>query len=463
MAVPDCPGCRERDARIAELEARTLALEGQVRDLTDKLKPPAPPKPHDPQPPAPPKKKTGRKPGGQPGHKGHKRALIPAERVDQFVPFIPTRCKCCQAPLSKTAGDKDPPPVVHQYVELPKMAAQVIEYQGHFRTCATCQTVTHQPIPPEFTKFSKGPRLTATLSYFAGCHGVSKRGVEEIATTLFEVPLSLGTVCNMEREVSEALAPAYQEAKDAMAEATVKHVDETGWKEAGRKRWMWVAATASVVVFLIHAHRNLKALKRLVGDGMKGILCSDRWKVYDWWPVIRRQVCWAHLKRNFEKKVEKGGKGARIATACLDVQRRVFELWHLFKEGKCTRAEMDERAIPLSMELNEYLRIGARGRDKKFSRFCKRILKVSPSLWTFVVEEGVEPTNNHAERVLRRAVLWRRKSFGCHSPAGCRFVERTLTTIQSLRLEKRPILEFIVESVQAHRDGTKPPQLVLAA
>jgi transposase len=460
MAVPDCPGCRELAARNAELEARIVALEGQVRDLMDKLKPPPAAKPHSEQPAAPPKKSTGRKPGGQPGHKPLMRILASPDRVNEVVQFVPKHCKCCHEPLPETAAPDDPKPTRHQIAELPKLAAHITEYQGHYRTCPKCRTVTHHSIPSHLTAHSTGARLTATLSYFAGCHGVSKRGVEEISSAVFDAPICLGTVSNLEQEVSKALAPAHQEAQAAIADAPVKNVDETGWKEAGKKRWMWAAATTTLVAFLIHPKRNLTALKRLVGVELKGVLCSDRWKVYDWWPEMRRQLCWAHLKRNFEKKAEEGGKVATIATACLDIQRRVFELWHLFRNGQCSRSEMDDRMVPLSLELDMHLRAGSRCRIAKFRRFCKRIRNASASLWTFVVEEGVEPTNNHAERVLRRAVLWRRKSFGCHSPAGCRFVERILTSVQSLRLQKRSVLEFLVQSVQAHRQGEKPPRLV---
>lgn len=462
MAAPVCPGCHERDARIAELEARLLALEGQLRDLTDRLNPPPPPRTPTPQPPAPGKKPTGKNPGGQPGHPPHLKIHVPPERVNAVVPFIPRRCRSCQTPLPQMAGPGDPAPTRHQVAELPAVAAQITEYQGHYRTCPCCKQVTHAPIPAHLRAHSVGPRLAATLSYLAGCHGVSKRGVEEIAGAVFDAPVGLGTVANLEQEVSRALISAHQEARAAIAAAAVKHVDETGWKQAGKKRWLWAAATARVAAFVIHPRRNVAALKQLVGENLTGILCSDRWCVYDEWPVLRRQVCWAHLKRNWEKQAERGGKAAVVGRACLGIERRVFELWHLFRGGGSTRGEMDERMVPLILELLEVLRAGRRSRDRKLSRFCARILGVYAALWTFVVEEGVEPTNNHAERVQRRAVLWRRRSFGCHSAAGCRFVERVLTAVQTLRLQNRAVLEFLYKTVQAHRGGLQAPRLVEA-
>jgi transposase len=241
----------------------------------------------------------------------------------------------------------------------------------------------------------------------------------------------------------------------------VKYVDETGWKQAGRKRWLWVAATTSVVVFLIDLFRNIIALRKLIGPTLSGILCSDRWRAYDYVALLQRQVCWAHLKRNWEKMLERGGKAKIIAEGCLIIQKRVFELWHLFRGGGCSRAELDEAMAPLILELLEILHAGLRCRDRKTRRFCDRLLAVYPALWTFVVVDGVEPTNNHVERVQRRAVLWRRRSFGCHSAAGCRFVERILTVVQTLRLQRRSVLPFLHEAIVAHRSGLQGPTLVL--
>ena len=224
---------------------------------------------------------------------------------------------------------------------------------------------------------------------------------------------------------------------------------------------MWVAAIPSVVYFVIHPCRNLSALKRLVGETFHGILCSDRWCVYDEWPRGMRQLCWAHLKRNWEKQVERGGAAKRMGEAWLEVQSQVFELWHRFRDKKCTRHELGDQMAPMMLAIMGILESGRRSRDRVLVRFCERLTEVSVDLWTFVVEEGVEPTNNHAERVLRRAVLWRRRSFGCHSADGCRFVERILTVVQTLRQQKRSVLAFLSEAIKAHRAGTEPPRLIM--
>lgn len=461
MVVLECPGCRAAQARIAELEARILQLEGQVRDLMDRLKPPTPPRPTPDLPAAPAKKPTGRKPGAQDGHTPHLKQRLPPERVRRVVALLPRHCRKCQAPLPKQAGPNDPSPSWHQVAELPPLAAEITEYQGHARICPCCGTLTHAAIPEDIRVHSIGPRLSATLSYLAGSHGMSQRGLEEVAEAIFDVPIALGTVANLEREMSDALANAHRQALNAVAQATVKNVDETGWKERGKKRWLWVAATGTLAAFVISPWRNLKALIRLLGSEFVGILCSDRWRVYDEWPLMRRQVCWAHLKRNWEKLVERGGKAKVIGEACLGVHRRVFELWHLYRGGGLSYRQLDEAMAPLMLALQEVLLAGGRSRDRKLARHCARVREVSPALWAFVVCVGVEPTNNHAERVLRPAVLWRRRSFGCHSADGCRFVERILTVVQSLRLQRRSVLSFLHETLCAHRSGSPMPRLVV--
>lgn len=457
MEPTPCPGCRERDERIAALEARVAELEGRLNDLT---KPPAPPRPAPALPKGPPKKSTGKKPGAQPGHPPHLKVMLPPERVSKTIRYLPTKCAHCQEPLPKEAGPNDPPPLRHQVAELPKLAAEITEYQGHARTCPCCGKLTRAAIPEEIRAHSVGPCLTAALSYFAGCHGVSKRGLEEICEAMFQAPIALGTIANLEQEMSAALQPAHREAIEALRQAPVKYVDETGWKQAGRKRWLWAAVTTSVAVFIIDAFRNVTALRKLLGPTLKGVLCSDRWSAYDHVELLKRQVCWAHLRRNWEKMLERGGKAQVIAEQCLSVQKRLFELWHLFRGGGCRRAQLDDESVPLMLELLGVLQAGLRCRDRKTKRFCDRLLRVYPALWTFIVVDGVEPTNNNVERAQRRAVLWRRRSFGCHSAAGCRFVERILTVVQTLRMQRRSVLEFLHEAIAAHRASLQGPKLV---
>jgi transposase len=466
MDAVTCPGCLERDERIAALERRVAELEALVRDLTARLGTNAsnsstPPSANPLDAPKPvTKTATGKKPGAQPGHPAHLKRRLPPQRVTRTIDFVPHHCDRCHEPLPPHRGADDPEPTWHQVAELPAVAAAVTEYQGHYRTCPGCGTLNHAPVPADLKAHSVGPRLAATLAYLAGCHHVSKRGLEEIAEALFEVPVALGTVSHLEEQMSAALAAPHAEALAAVRQAEVKHVDETGWKQAGQRRWLWLAATNTVAVFLIHVGRGFQALKSLLGCDVLGILCSDRWSVYDKWPLYRRQICWAHLKRDFQKLVDRGGPSAPLGRALLAIERRVFKQWHLFRGGGFSRRALQDRLEEDAKEFERLLERGQRCADSKTAAFCANILALLPAVWRFILVEGVEPTNNHAERLLRRGVLWRKNAFGCHSARGCRFVERILTAVQTLRLQDRPVLRYLSESLVAHRNGLKVPSLL---
>jgi len=467
MDLPPCPGCLERDALIARLLDRVAALEQQVRDLQSRLGTNAansslPPSQNPPAAPKPVvKKKTGHKPGGQPGHPPRLRQLLPPDRVAHTHHFRPAHCRGCRAPLPAAPGPADPAPVRFQTLDLPEVAAVVTEYQGHARACPRCGAVTRAAVPAAIRAHAVGPRLTATLAYLTGCHGLSKRAAEEVAEAVFAAPVSLGTVSNLEREVGAALAPAHAEALHAVRAAAVKHADETSWKRAGKLCWLWAAATATVAAFVVHARRGVAGLVALLGEEIGGILCSDRWAAYARIPARRRQVCWAHLKRDFRKVVDGGGPSATVGRVGLRVVKKVFRQWHLFRGGGCTRAQLQEVLGPLELRLNRVLLWGAIvGTDAKVARFCENVLALEAALFTFARVEGVEPTNNHLERLLRRAVLWRKRSFGSQSEAGCRFVERVLTVVQTLRLQQRSVLAYMTEALTAHRAGLPTPQLL---
>ena len=446
--------------RCRELESRIVELEGRLRDLEDRLRGKPPKRPAPALPPGPEKKPTGKKRGAQPGHPPQIKKFLPSERVTQVVPYIPQSCTKCDKPLSAQAGPNDPEPTRHQVAELPPIRAEVTEHQGHYRICACCGHENHAVIPADVRAHSVGPQLTAFCVLMVGEHGVSKRGVEEIVEGVFEVPISLGTIANLERETSDALVSPYEQARQAVADADVKHLDETGWFQAGFKRWLWVAATVSVVVFRIHSRRSFAALEMLLGR-IRGTLVSDRWCIYDHWDSDERQLCWAHVKRNWESQIERGGLAKTLGTQWLDQQKIVFELWHRYKRDKTlSQSEWDAKLSPLIEAMAEILHRGIAGRDAKLSRFCESLLDRYHMYWLFSWTDGVDPTNNHAERVQRRAVLWRKRSFGNQSADGCRFAERILTVVQTLRLQKRNALAYLTQCLTAHRAGIPTPALV---
>lgn len=459
MDRPTCPGCSERDARIVELERRLSELEARLKTTAANSSTPPSANPLGAKPPVV-KKKSKRKRGGQPGHPPHLKQLLPAERVTRTEQIVPKTCEACRAPLPREAGPSDPAPKRFQTVELPPIVVEVVEYQAHARTCRCCGKVTQASIPAEVRAHSIGPNLTTTLSYLAGCHGISKRGIEEVTESVFGVPIGLGTIANLEREVAAALEPAHREALEAVQRAKVKFADETSWKLWGKLCWLWAAATANFAVFLIEAGRGTKALTALLGMGIEGIVHSDRWHVYLQVPAERRQLCWAHLKRDFQKIVDCGGPSRFVGRRGLRIVRELFAVWHRFQAQEIDRAQLRALIAPLERRLGNTLVEGGLGDDPRVAKFCHNLLELEFALWTFAKVEGVEPTNNFMERLLRLAVLWRRRSFGSNSPAGCRFVERILTVVQTCRLNNRSPLQYLAQALHAHRNGQAAPSLL---
>jgi transposase len=457
--TPACAHCVQLQQRIADLEALVRELQERLnQNSSNSSIPPSANPLSAPKPVL--KNPTGRKPGGQRGHPGHHRHRIPLERVRDIVPYVPRTCAHCQAPLPVEPSPNDPEPTWHQVAEIPELAAEIIEHQGHARTCTCCGHINRGEIPPEIRAHVIGPRLAAVMSYLSGRHHLSRRAVEEVVETVFDVPISLGSVSALEAETSAALTSSYQEAQAAVQDAPVKNTDETSWSEKGQKRWLWTAATATVAFFVIHLRRNFKGLQALLGETITGVVCSDRWSVYSKLPLELRQICWAHLKRDFQKLVDRGGPAEAIGRTGLEVVECLFADWWAFRRGELDRTALQARLDLIARELQSVLEQGRSCADSKAATFCANLLALYPALWLFTTMEGVEPTNNHAERILRLGVLWRKNAFGCHSPEGCRFVERMLTVVQTLRLQKRPVLDFLYRAIVAHRAGLPSPQLL---
>jgi transposase len=340
--------------------------------------------------------------------------------------------------------------------------AEITEYLTHGRTCE-CGHVTWAEIPATLRKSIIGPNLAAVLSYVTGRFHESKRTMQKFAAAVFGVSLSLGTISNLERETQEALRPGYGEVLTAIREAPAKNVDETGSYEKNRLCWLWTAATRTAASFQIQAKRGREGLQKVLGGKVKGIVSSDRWGGYADLLLSCRQICWAHLKRDFQKLTDSGNATAmKTGRAGLKVVENLFEIWHAYKTGEFGRRALRKKMAPVKARLKGIQRHGRDGPEPTTARFCKRILKRDAALWTFVDRDGVEPTNNHAKRQLRPAVLWRKRSFGNHSADGCCFAERILTATQTLRLQGRPVLPYLREAIIARRAGARPPALLLA-
>ena len=449
-------------AAFGALLARVARLEAQLaRNSSNSSTPPSADPPS--VPPTPPKPRSKRKRGGQPGHKGHRRTRLPAALVSHVVAFVSKACVHCEKPLPAVAGPGDPAPTWHQSVELPERPAVVTEYQGHARTCPCCAKVTREAIPAGIRAEAFGPRLAAAFSLLAAGQHVSVRGLVDVASCMFGVPVSAGTLVRLQGRMSAALAaPAAAIARE-VADAPAKNADETGWKQAGRRRWMWVAVTASAVTFLIHACRGREALHALLGGEPRGVVVSDRWSAYLGIPPDRRQICWAHLKRDFKAMEEAGGEAGGIGRDLGMQVGMLFLFWRMFKAGKRKRPWLIRQIEGLirpdvRMLLEQGRECGHAPTESK----CAGIESVEASLWTFAHVEGVEPTNNAAERAVRPAVVRRKKSFGSASEAGETWLCRMLSVTQTLKMRGLDVLDYLARALQDFRHGLSAPLIPAA-
>lgn len=391
------------------------------------------------------------------GHKGHSRKLLPPERVTSTVNYKPKACEECGTRL---VGE-DPQPRRHQVCELPVVQAQVTEHRVHRLRCA-CGTTTSGQLPAHIGASHFGPRLIAFVAVLAGSYRLSHSSIQLLLADVFGVDMARGSVALQEQKIAAAIAPAVTEAHQAIVQTPTLHMDETGWREAKTRAWLWVLASASLAVFAIRRSRGADVARELL-TSFAGIVVSDRWGGYGWVDVTRRQLCWAHLIRDFTSFADHGVAAASLSRALLRNQRRMFRLWHRVRDGTLTRTEFQRRMRPIERRIRDLLTRGGTLSRLKIARQCRRIRKLHLALFTFVHTEGVLPTNNHAEQIIRHAVIWRKTSFGTDSELGSRFVERMLTVVMSLRLQHRNVLDWVTSAYQATIDGTPAPSLLPTA
>ena len=394
--------------------------------------------------------------GAQPGHPKHERRLLPPERVTQTTTLLPSACRCC----GKLLHGRDPSPYQHQVVEIPPLLAQAHDYWLHSLPCEDCQISTRATLPAGVPAGCFGPRLQAMIAVCSGQYHLSKRMIQEMMSDFFDADLCLGSVSQLEQDTSAALAAPVALAAAHVQEQPVKHADETGWTEAKKRAWLWVVVTSHVAVFWVDRSRGAKVARRLLGELFQGILISDRWSAYNWIPEGMRQICWAHLVRQFKGFADYGEPARRIGIDLLVCCKTMFDQWHRVRDGTLARADFEQTMRPVRGEILDRLREGSQCDAPKVAGRCREILKLQEALFTFVSVAGVEPTNNVAERAIRPAVLWRKGSFGTDSEKGSRFVERILTVVTTLRLQRRNVLDYVMSACQAHRHGHLAPSLL---
>ena len=455
------------EAAMGVLQAQVQQLQERIRELEARLgqtsrnssRPPS----SDPPGarPRPPQPGSGRRRGAQPGHPRHERQLQLAGAVEAVIEHRPTACSHCHASLAPDLPDVAEPRV-QQVWDIPQVQPEVTEHRYHRVRCPQCGNTVEGERPPEVPAGAFGAGVVALVGLLHGRYRLSVREIVALLMDVFHLPLSAGAVIGLCQLLSQALVSPYRASQELAAGAPSSNVDESGWKQGGKRRWLWVLVTAASTVFLVASQRSAKALQALLGEAFQGIVTSDRFKAYLALPVGRRQVCWAHLQRNWQALSERAGPVGEWAEQGQALIAQLFALWHCFVSGGLDRSSLQREMQPVQTQLRQLLEQGQSLPLAKGRAFCRDLLALWPALWTFVDVEGVEPTNNAAERALRPAVLWRKGCFGTQSDHGDVFVARILTTVATCRQQERHVLTFLTDAVQAYLAGRPAPALCTA-
>jgi transposase len=456
------------EQQIGELLEQVAALTQRVAELTEQLGrnsrnshlPPSSDPPGTAGKGGGQRPKSDRPRGGQRGHRGSRRELVAADKVDDVVDLYPAECENCWAALPE---QPDPAAKRYQWIEVPPLRPYVKETRRHAVTCPCCGHKTRAAYSEQEIPSSPfGPRLMSMIALLTGVYHVSRRRAAKLLSDLVDVPISLGAVSSVEARVSEAVESAVAEAWRRVEGAPVKHTDGTTWLKAGAVLALWTIASTAATVFKIVADGSRATLAPLYG-ALRGILVSDRATALSFWAIERRQICWAHLLRKFVSFSERAGPSAELGRQLLDYTGLLFDYWHDYKAGKLDRATFRAWMAPVRAQVEALLARAVASGIARLAGSCANILEHRAALWTFVEVDGVEPTNNHAERELRAFVLWRKRCFGTQSERGNLFAERLMTVAHTARKQRKDVLAFLTACCQAQLDGTRAPSLFAAA
>ena len=450
----------ERERQIAEQLKRIADLERQLalrqQNSTTSSKPPSSDGLAGRQRERGRRTKSRRRPGGQPGHAGHTRALVPIERVNDFIDLVPDTCRQCQRALH--ARDDVGDPRRHQVTELPAIEAEITEYRCHRRRCSTCGATTQASLPDDVVG-QFGPQLTALIAYLTVVCRVPRLVVQRLLEGALQISISVGSTQKAWEEASAAVAGPYEELQGALPHQRVLNGDETGHRTNGDKRWMWTLVARTFVFYQIATSRGSDVLHRLLGPTFAGILGSDRLPSYMTYTASQRQFCWSHFTRNLlsAQELAKTPAAQRFCREALALQKRLFRLWHRFRGDPqargtpLTRQQLITKVLPIEKKLFALAGRSVNAENHDVRNLARALFLHLPHFFTFVYEEGVEPTNNAAERALRTAVQWRKIMFGTRSLDGEIAMARLLTVTRTCQVQQLNALLYLTAAIRAHR------------
>jgi transposase len=404
------------------------------------------------------RKKSRRKRGGQLGHPGHCRPLVPPERVNQTVQLFPEACRHCHRALPESGRQVTGEPRRHQITELPPIAAHITEYQCPLVVCPACGKTTQAPVPEEI-EGQFGPQLTALIAYLTVVCRLPRLVVQALLEGALQIPISVGSTQKAWEEASAAVADPYQELKEALKHQAVLNGDETGHRTNGEKRWLWTLVAPTYVFYTIATRRSATVLVQLLGKVFDGILGSDRLATYTKYHKGLLQFCWAHFKRNLLSvhDLATTAEAKRFCREALALEKQLFRLWHRFRGdprsrgAPITRQQLIDKATPLQKKFFALAERHLNSTDKGVRNAANALFARHAHFFVFVDHEGVEPTNNCAERALRTAVQWRKISFGTRSADGEMAVARLLTVTRTCQMQQLSALVYLTAAIQSYR------------
>ena len=462
----------DRDKKLVEAEKQIADLERQLglqkRNSTTSSKPPSSDGlAGEQRERGSRRKRSCRKPGGQPGHPGHWRKPVPEARINKVVEVLPEQCIHCEKPLPRAGKAGNGPVLRHQVTELPPVQPQITEYRCHRISCPECGKETQAPLPPEVVG-DFGPNLAALIAYLTVVCRMPRRVVLALLEQVLGVRLSLGSVQSSWEEAGEAVAEPCSELEKQLPHEPVVNSDETGYRTDGEKRWLWAFVASIFVVYKVALTRGTEVLVQMLGSVFAGTLCSDRYQAYFSYHKGSMQLCWAHFKRNIlgVQEIAKTTDAERFCRDALALHARLFRLWYRFRAGPevrygpVTRQQLIEKSIPIQKGFfalaGRYLDSG----DKDVRNLARAMFEHCDKFFVFIEKDGVEPTNNSAERALRCAVQWRKTSFGSRSATGEVTMARLLTVTQTCRMQNRNPLDYLNKAIRSHRLAQAVPSLL---
>ena len=447
--------------RIAELEDENRRLRARLdKDSSNSSKPPS-----SDGPGAKARKRrrgkrkpSGRKAGGQPGHEGTTRKLESVDKADEIHDHFPTTCSCCGHGLA--GADEVGNPVPHQQYELPPLRLELIHHWRHRLQCSRCGAENLAELSPVHAT-GQGPRLTAFIGLLT-CHNRQSRSlVVDLIDDLFDLRISTGTVQACFERLGAALAKPVAELEQALRRVDAVYLDETGWRQWGKRCWLWVATTGIFSLFMIHPRRGADALRLWFPDGFDGTVHSDRWSAYSYFDIEQRQLCWAHLGRDLQAIIDAEGPAAALAEAIRQDEKEMFRQWAFFGAGDIDRKQLQARSSAFRKAFRAFCERGAAQEDDDLWRkLGSDLIKKWPAVFRFLDVEGLEPTNNAAERAVRPGVIWRKLAQGTRSDNGSICASRALSVVATCRKQGIDALDYLTEAMSSHWRGIPPPPLL---